>query len=42
METLPDAPPAIEALNHASEEFAARRMNRSVAQALTGQNISRI
>jgi molecular chaperone HscA len=31
-----------EALNHASEEFAARRMNRSVAQALTGQNISRI
>ena len=33
---------ATEALNHASEEFAARRMNRSVAQALTGQNISRI
>jgi molecular chaperone HscA len=33
---------AVEALNHASEEFAARRMNRSVAQALTGQNISRI
>jgi molecular chaperone HscA len=33
---------AVEALNHASEEFAAKRMNRSVAQALTGQNISRI
>ncbi|MGB8338560.1 MAG: Fe-S protein assembly chaperone HscA [Burkholderiales bacterium] len=33
---------AIEALNHASEEFAARRMNRSVARALTGRNISRI
>jgi molecular chaperone HscA len=33
---------AVETLNHASEEFAARRMNRSVAQALTGQNISRI
>ncbi|MGB9150995.1 MAG: Fe-S protein assembly chaperone HscA [Burkholderiales bacterium] len=33
---------AIESLNHASEEFAARRMNRSVAEALAGQNISRM
>jgi molecular chaperone HscA len=33
---------AIETLNQTSEEFAARRMNRSVAQALTGQNITRI
>ena len=30
---------AIEALNRASEDFAARRMDRSVAQALTGRSI---
>ena len=30
---------AIEALNRASENFAARRMDRSVAQALTGRSI---
>jgi molecular chaperone HscA len=30
---------ATEALNHASEEFAGRRMDRSVAQALTGRSI---
>ena len=30
---------ATEALNRATEEFAARRMNRSVAQALTGRNV---
>jgi len=30
---------AIDALNSATEEFAARRMNRSVAQALTGRSV---
>jgi molecular chaperone HscA len=30
---------ATEALNHASEEFAGRRMDRSVAQALTGRSV---
>jgi molecular chaperone HscA len=30
---------AVDALNHATEEFAARRMNRSVAQALTGRSV---
>ena len=30
---------ATEALNRATEEFAARRMNRSVAQALTGRKV---
>lgn len=31
---------AVEALNHATEEFAARRMNASVRQALAGQNLN--
>jgi molecular chaperone HscA len=30
---------AVDALNNATEEFAARRMNRSVAQALTGRSV---
>ena len=29
----------IAALNHATEEFAARRMDRSVARALTGRRV---
>ncbi len=33
---------AAAALNHATEEFAARRMDRSVAQALTGRSIHAI
>jgi molecular chaperone HscA len=33
---------ATEALNHASENFAAKRMDRSVANALTGQKISQL
>jgi molecular chaperone HscA len=31
---------AVEALNHATEEFAARRMDASVKQALSGQNLN--
>ncbi|PKO24742.1 MAG: Fe-S protein assembly chaperone HscA [Betaproteobacteria bacterium HGW-Betaproteobacteria-8] len=31
---------AVEALNHATEEFAARRMDASVRQALAGQNLN--
>jgi molecular chaperone HscA len=30
---------AVEALNHATGEFAARRMDRSVARALTGRRV---
>jgi molecular chaperone HscA len=30
---------AVSALNRATEEFAARRMNRSVAHALTGRSV---
>ncbi len=30
---------AVESLNHATEEFAARRMDRSVARALTGKRV---
>lgn len=33
---------AIEALNEVSEEFAARRMNKSIRQALTGRDIEKI
>jgi molecular chaperone HscA len=33
---------ATAALNHASEEFAARRMDQSVQKALTGHNVSEI
>jgi molecular chaperone HscA len=33
---------AIKALSHATESFAAMRMNRGIAQALTGKNITKV
>lgn len=33
---------AVDALNHATEEFAAKRMNASVSRALTGKNLESI
>ncbi|HUJ01286.1 MAG TPA: Fe-S protein assembly chaperone HscA, partial [Usitatibacter sp.] len=33
---------AIDALNHASGAFAARRMNRAIAAALSGRNVDEV